>query len=79
MQEIIYMKEFNKAICRHSTRPEDTIYVGPRHGWISKHNFDYSDTTTISNFIKNNKEKLINYYGSYDVTITDTHIYTRMR
>jgi hypothetical protein len=42
-----------------------------------RYGFDYSDTSSISNFIKNNKEALINYYDMFESTVTDTHVYTK--
>jgi hypothetical protein len=75
--EFIPVKGTQKEIGRHGTRPEDTIYAGERPQW-RHHNFDYSDTRTISNFIKNNKEQLYGYYNGHfkNITITDTHVYT---
>jgi hypothetical protein len=68
----------NKHMGRHYTRPEDTLYMGPRECW-KYIGFNYSDTSTISSFIKNNKEKLADYYaGTFQVEITDTHIYTKL-
>ena len=68
----------NRQIGRHYTRPEDTIYAGKRECW-NHFNFDYSDTTTISNFIKNNKEQLRAYYdGTFNVEVTDNHVYTSL-
>jgi hypothetical protein len=67
----------NQTIGRHYTRVEDTIYLGKREVW-NYLNFDYSDVSNISNFIKNNKEQLYRYYdGTFRVEVTDTHIYTR--
>ena len=76
--KFIFVKNVGKDIGRHYTRVEDTIYVGEREGW-KHHNFNYSDISTVSNFIKNNKEKLIKYYSPFKTTATDTHIYTRMQ
>jgi hypothetical protein len=63
----------------HITRVEDTIYLGPRAGW-EHFGFDYSDTSTISNFIKKNKVQLHNYYIDKfpAFEITDTHVYTKI-
>ena len=63
---------------KHITRPEDTIYIPNREGW-AHFKFDYSNTSTISNFIKNNKSQLGDYYvDKYPYfKITDTHVYTR--
>ena len=63
----------------HCTRPEDTIYFWNRAGW-EHYNFDYSDRSTISNFIKNNKHQLRMYYNNHVpiIDITDTHVYTNM-
>jgi hypothetical protein len=65
---------------RHVTRPEDTFYFGERSGWLH-HNFNYSDTTNISSFIKNNKNQLEKYYNDFldVIEITDTHCYTKLR
>ena len=62
---------------QHCTRPEDTFYFGARFGW-SHYNFNYSDVSNISSFIKNNKNQLREYYNNrLSVTgITDTHVYT---
>jgi hypothetical protein len=64
----------------HVTRPEDTFYFGERGGWLH-HNFDYSNTTNISSFIKNNKTQLKKYYDDFleTIEITDTHYYTKIR
>jgi hypothetical protein len=69
----------NKSIGRHKTRVEDTFYLGPRTSW-EQYNFDYSNTSSISNFIKNNKNSLKLYYNNHfeNFEITDTHIYTRI-
>jgi hypothetical protein len=68
----------NINVGRHYTRPEDTLYLGPRECW-EYIGFDYSDTSTISAFIKNNKKQLAGYYaGTFNVEITDTHIYTKL-
>jgi hypothetical protein len=68
-----------KRVGKHITRVEDTIYLGPRPQW-SHFNFDYSDISTISNFIKNNKEQLHQYYLDKfpEFEITDTHVYTKI-
>lgn len=67
----------NITLGRHYTRVEDTLYLGKREVWEYL-NFDYSDTSTISNFIKNNKEQLYRYYdGTFEVEVTDTHVYTK--
>jgi len=78
MHDFTFMKKYGKNIGRHYTRVEDTIYAGPRPGW-EKYGFDYSDTSSIKNFIKNNKVALKNYYGPFDVEITDEYVLTRMR
>jgi len=64
---------------KHITRVEDTIYLGPRSGW-SHFNFDYSDCSTISAFIMNNKKPLADYYSDkFPIfEITDTHVYTKI-
>jgi len=69
----------NIQVGKHITRVEDTIYFGPRSGW-DHFNFDYSDTSTISAFIKNNKSQLHKYYSDKfpSFEITDTHVYTKM-
>lgn len=78
MHKYVFLRKYNKNIGRHYTRVEDTIYMGKRTGW-ENHNFDYSDTRTISNFIKNNKKQLIGYYTPFDTTVTDKHVYTKMK
>lgn len=68
----------NMTLGRHYTRVEDTLYLGKREVWEYL-NFDYSDKSSISNFIKNNKEQLYRYYdGTFKVDITDTHVYTKI-
>lgn len=77
--DFMSVKNHNIKIGKHYTRVEDTIYAGPRDCW--KHfNFDYSDTSTISAFIKNNKEPLRKYYeGPFKhVNITDNFVYTKL-
>ena len=77
--DVIFIKRLRTNIGIHYTRAEDTIYMGPRDTW-HLYNFDYSDISTISSFIKNNKQQLIDYYAMYfDTTITDSHVYTRIR
>ena len=78
MYEFAFVKKFGKDIGKHYTRVEDTIYAGEREQW-KPHNFNYSNTSTVSNFIKNNKDQLKIYYGPFDTTITDKHVYTRMK
>jgi hypothetical protein len=65
---------------RHVTKPEDTFYFGERGGWLH-HNFDYSDTTNVSSFIKNNKTQLEKYYNDFleVIEINDTHCYIKIR
>jgi hypothetical protein len=74
------VKDHNIEIGRHYTRVEDTIYAGRRDCW-SHFNFDYSNTTTISAFIKNNKESLRKYYeGPFkNINITDNFVYTSFK
>jgi hypothetical protein len=69
----------NKRVGKHITRVEDTFYLGPRGGW-SHYNFNYSNTSSISNFIQNNKPQLHEYYKNHfgNFEITDNHIYTRI-
>lgn len=74
---------FNKLICRHRPKPEDNLYYGklsPRGAWFN-YIFDYSNITSIKDFIKNNKEKLKEYYTEYnfEVDITDTHVYPKLK
>ena len=75
---LIHVEDEHREIGRHYSRVEDTIYTGPKHYW-DYHNFDYSDTTTISSFIKNNKEQLKNFYaGAFrEIEITDNFVYTK--
>lgn len=64
---------------KHWTRVEDTFYYGRRPGW-ERFNFDYTDTSCVAGFVKNNKQGLKEYYeGTYDVDVTDTHAYTSVR
>lgn len=66
----------SKQIGVHRTRVEDTIYLGKRLGWEYL-NLDYSDTTSIAAFIKNNKDPLKKYYdGTFHAEVTDTHVFT---
>lgn len=66
-------------IGRHATRPEDTIYAGPREAW-KVNNFDYTNTGSISEFIINNKDKLKQFYSNtFDVEITDSHVFTKLK
>lgn len=64
----------------HLTRPEDTFYWGARSNW-AQYNFNYTDITSVAAFVKNNKNQLINYYGSYfpSIEVTDTHVYTSFK
>tara|TARA_R110000772_G_scaffold249384_1_gene363597 strand:- start:57 stop:1049 length:993 start_codon:yes stop_codon:yes gene_type:complete len=78
MYKFTFIKKMGKDIGRHYTRVEDTLYMGEREGW-KNHNFDYSDTSTVSNFIENNKERLIRYYEPFNTTATNKHVYTRMK
>lgn len=75
---LLLNKNYNMEIGTHRTRVEDTLYVGIREGWKYL-GIDYSDMTSISNFIKNNKEPLQKYYsGTFkQITITDTHVFTK--
>jgi len=70
----------NVMLGNHLTRPEDTFYWGPRGNW-QHYNFNYSDVSSVSGFVKNNKEQLKQYYGSYfpTIEITDTHVYTSFK
>ena len=91
MQFLQYQKGYNFSDCfsyfdvdekklgSHVTRVEDTIYMVPRSYW-QHYKFDYSDTSNISSFIKNNKNQLHNYYVDKFpiVKITDTHVYTKL-
>ena len=63
----------------HKSRIEDTIYVfkSPRKAWENL-GFDYSDTTSISGFIKNNKSRFQSWYGPLKTDVTDTHVYTAL-
>ena len=70
---------FNQEIGRHYSRVEDTIYSGVKPYW-DNFNFNWSDMSSISNFIKNNKEQIFKYYdGTFKkIEITDTHVYTSL-
>ena len=62
----------------HCSRPDDTFYMGSRKSvWPQ---FDYSDRSSISSFIKNNKEELHKYYSGqpFQHEITDNYVYTRL-
>lgn len=76
MESSYSLNEINNIKChRHCTRPEDTFYLGPR--WPEE-NFNYFTTSSISDFIKHNKNQLISYYSKHlpVLEITDTHVYT---
>jgi len=76
-QDFTYLKNYGLAMI-HKTRPEDTFYsCGYREVW-AHFSFDYSDVTSISKFIQNNKQQLRNYYAQHLPVedITDTHVYT---
>lgn len=62
----------------HCSRPDDTFYMDSRKGTWPQ--FDYSDRTSISAFIKNNKQKLFEYYNgpTFKCEVTDTYVYTRL-
>lgn len=70
-----------KQVGIHVGRPEDVFYRERVRGdgWVDI-GFDYSDISTISGFIKNNKPKLYKYYSERHprFEITDTHVYTRV-
>ena len=63
-----------QRVGHHRTRPEDTLHLGER--WPSLH-MNYSDTSSIANFVKNNKTQLKEYYGD-TADITDTHVYSKI-
>lgn len=68
-----------KNIGIHKTRPEDTIALGSRSCW-DFYGFDYSDLSSISAFIKNNKKQLHLYYSHHfqNFEITDNFVYSRL-
>ena len=69
--------KYPKKLFYHISRVEDNLYWD-RYGQWS--HFDYSDTSSISNFIQNNKEKLLTYYsGPFNVKLTNTHIFTYLK
>ena len=70
----------NQRIGFHRNRVEDTIYIfkSPRAAW-KRFNFNYSDTSSISNFIKNNKDKFAKWYGCFRTEVRDDHVFTYMR
>lgn len=74
----LYYQE-HKNVIVHKTRVEDTFSNGPRPQW-DRYKFDYSDTTNITSFIKNNKSQLNQYWQEHvpTVEITDNHVYTRI-
>ena len=79
MHSHTFVEKYNRYIGRNITRPEDTLYAGARDAW-QHHNFDYSNTSSIKNFIKNNKDELANFYsGTFEVTVTDNHIFTKLK
>lgn len=67
-----------KEIGKHITRPEDTIYM-TRYGW-EIYNFDYSDITSVSAFVNNNKKQLTEYYsGRFPIIeIINNFVYTKL-
>lgn len=76
-QDLTHLPKWGNIII-HKTRPEDTFHsVGSRSCW-DHFSFDYSDVTSISKFIKNNKLQLKKYYDQHlpILEITDTHVYT---
>lgn len=77
LYSIFYYEGRNGGL--HKTRPEDSIVLGPREGW-KEFNFDYSDTSTIAAFIRNNKFQLNEYYKLHFpiFEITDNFVYTRI-
>jgi hypothetical protein len=62
----------------HCSRPDDTFYLPSRKSTWPQ--FDYSDLSSISSFIKNNKEELFNYYNgpTFQCEVTDKYVYTRL-
>jgi hypothetical protein len=78
-KDFFYMRapNYNQMPGYHLSRPEDTIYIGKRQD-LHHFNFDWSDMSSITNFIKNNKEQLRNYYSGpfRKIEITDTHVFT---
>lgn len=77
MHDVTYVKKLGTNIGRHFTRVEDTLYAGERAQW-KEYNFDYSNTSTIADFIKNNKSQILEFYHPFNTTITDKHVYTRL-
>lgn len=71
-----------KLVLKYMTKPEDKLFSESRIGGWDFYGFDYSDVSSISNFIKNNKSQLERYYSSCwgvgPFEITDTHIYSRI-
>jgi hypothetical protein len=84
-----------KVFSFHTPRPEDNLfhvyekYIDkdgveryPSRGSWYDYKFDYSGKKTVSSFLKNNKEEIEKYYKSFivfDVEVTDTHAYTRIK
>lgn len=72
----------NKLVLKYMTKPEDKLFRESLVSGWEFYGFDYSDLSSISNFIKNNKSQLYNYYsrcwGVGPFEITDTHIYTKI-
>lgn len=67
-------------VFKYITRPEDKLFPECRiQGW-NYLKFDYSNISSISNFIRNNKEQLNKYYSQYwgsgPFEITDDHVIT---
>jgi hypothetical protein len=67
-----------KKCMYHCSRPDDTFYMNSRKGTWPQ--FDYSDRTSISSFIKNNKKELHKYYDGqpFQHEVTDNYVYTRL-
>jgi hypothetical protein len=75
-EEITEVKR--RKTMHHLGRPEDEIYMEVKQGWRPQ--FDYSDKSSISAFIKNNKQRLFEYYNSNMINceVTDEYVYTRL-
>lgn len=70
-----------QLVFKYKTRPEDKLFINSIRPRWEEYDFDYTDITSISNFIKNNNLQLKKYYSNHwgDFEVTDSHVYTRIK